>query len=408
MSFKVFGRTTIVINDLKIANELLERRSANYSDRPSYRMMFDILQWWWDFGIFRYSDAWRLHRKTFNDFFHQKAVQEYTPVQDAASYVCLRALLKTPEDFFKHVRRQAGSSILEVVYGLRGNAYDDYIEVADKSIYSVDLAFNPGHFLIDYLPFLKYAPPWVAFKRLGAQSAKYALAMREQPVVLVQKALADGSAVPCTVTKLLESQPSDAPGRLDLIKNVSTIAFVAGADTSVSQNLTTIIALLHYPEVQKKAHEEVDRIVGRHRAPTCDDRTDLKYIEAINVEALRWRPVVPMGLGHASVSDDVYEGYFIPGSKYISFYFRAILHDPLVYKDPAEFKPERFLGPNSEPYPGGAFGWGRRICPGRYFSSNTAFSLIASLIWAYDILPAEDGSLPDSMAYTDKSLRQVA
>ncbi|KIY65578.1 cytochrome P450, partial [Cylindrobasidium torrendii FP15055 ss-10] len=298
MSLKVFGRTTIVISDLKIANELLERRSANYSDRPSYRMMFDVLQWWWNPAIFRYSDTWRLHRKTFNDFFHQKAVQEYTPIQDAASYVCLRALLKTPEDFFDHVRRQAGSSVLEVVYGLKGRAYDNYIEIADKSFVSIDLAFTPGHFLIDFLPILKYAPPWVAFKRRGKQSAKYALAMREQPVTLVQEALADGSATPCMITKLLESQPHD---RLDMIKNVTTVAFAAGADTTVSQNLTTIVALLHFPEVQKKAQEEVDRVIGRHRAPTCDDRTDLKYIEAITVEALRWRPVLPLGVGHASV-----------------------------------------------------------------------------------------------------------
>ncbi|KIY61441.1 cytochrome P450, partial [Cylindrobasidium torrendii FP15055 ss-10] len=82
----------------------------------------------------------------------------------------------------------------------------------------------------------------------------------------------------------------------------------------------------------------------------------------------------------------------------------AILHDPLVYKDPAQFNPERFMGSSPEPYPGAAFGWGRRICPGRYFASNTVFSLMASLIWAYDILPPEDGSLPDSMAYTNKSL----
>jgi hypothetical protein len=33
-SFKVFGSPTIVINSTRAATELLEKRSANYSDRP--------------------------------------------------------------------------------------------------------------------------------------------------------------------------------------------------------------------------------------------------------------------------------------------------------------------------------------------------------------------------------------
>jgi len=40
VSFSVFGRTTIVLNSAKVANEILDKRSFNYSDRP--RMVLDI------------------------------------------------------------------------------------------------------------------------------------------------------------------------------------------------------------------------------------------------------------------------------------------------------------------------------------------------------------------------------
>lgn len=67
-----------------------------------------------------------------------------------------------------------------------------------------------------------------------------------------------------------------------------------------------------YPDVQKKAQEEVDRVVGSGRLPTMEDRGNLPYIEAIVNEVLRWHPVAPMGLPHTSTEDDICEGYLIP------------------------------------------------------------------------------------------------
>ncbi len=41
------------------------------------------------------------------------------------------------------------------------------------------------------------------------------------------------------------------------------------------------------------------------------------------------------------------------------------MHDPAVYSNPSEFRPERFLGDAPERDPRDAcFGFGRRICPG--------------------------------------------
>lgn len=36
-----------------------------------------------------------------------------------------------------------------------------------------------------------------------------------------------------------------------------------------------------YPHIQQKAHEELDRVVGRDRLPTIDDEKNLPYIHAI-------------------------------------------------------------------------------------------------------------------------------
>jgi len=56
--------------------------------------------------------------------------------------------------------------------------------------------------------------------------------------------------------------------------------------------------MILYPETQKKAQEELDRVVGRGRLPTFRDYESLPYIRAIVKEILRWRGVGPLGKYH--------------------------------------------------------------------------------------------------------------
>jgi cytochrome P450 len=72
------------------------------------------------------------------------------------------------------------------------------------------------------------------------------------------------------------------------------------------------LAMTIYPDVQRKAQEEIDRIVGNDRLPGFNDRENLPYIDAIVKEVLRWHPVAPMGLPHMTSEDDIYNGFLIP------------------------------------------------------------------------------------------------
>ena len=70
--------------------------------------------------------------------------------------------------------------------------------------------------------------------------------------------------------------------------------------------------MVQVPEVQHKAHDELDRVIGRERMPDLADRESLPYIQAICKESHRWQPVLPLGLAHTSIEDDVFNGYHIP------------------------------------------------------------------------------------------------
>jgi cytochrome P450 len=50
-----------------------------------------------------------------------------------------------------------------------------------------------------------------------------------------------------------------------------------------------------YPDVQRKAQEEIDRLVGHDRLPTCADRKLLPYVDALSKEVTRWHVVAPLG-----------------------------------------------------------------------------------------------------------------
>ena len=74
----------------------------------------------------------------------------------------------------------------------------------------------------------------------------------------------------------------------------------------------TFLGVSLHPEVLRKAHAELDAVVGPHRLPDFGDRDSLPYINAIIKESLRWHSALPIGLPHANVTDDEFRGYFIP------------------------------------------------------------------------------------------------
>lgn len=67
-----------------------------------------------------------------------------------------------------------------------------------------------------------------------------------------------------------------------------------------------------FPDVQRKAQAELDAVVGPDRLPDYEDYDALVYIRATTLEAMRWMPVVPLGLPHRVTTDDEYQGYIIP------------------------------------------------------------------------------------------------
>ncbi|KAJ6621636.1 cytochrome P450 [Mycena sp. CBHHK59/15] len=416
---EVFGSPMVILNSYKAVTELLERRSANYSDRPPMHMANSLMKWHWDLAHMRYSDWWRLHRKTFHQYFQPRAVPAYHPIQIKATRTLLLQLMQNPARFAHYIRQHAGNVILRIVYGYEIQPEDDsYVSLADEAMKGLTQAANTGTFLVDFLPILKYVPSWLpgaGFKRKAKEWAKSSLKLRDSPFEALKESIAAGTAIPCFAADNLEKlKQSETPSlaQEEVIKNCAGIAtwlartqYVNASHRGISPSidsvqtvsviLTWILAMTLNPEIQANARAELDAVVG-NRLPDFADRPSLPYVNAMLDETLRWGPVTPLALPHMNIIEDEYNGYYIPAGTTVVGNAYAILHDEVMFPEPQQFKPERFLPQQGKEPPlrpeTVAFGFGRRVCPGRYLALNSAWIVIVSILKTYNIGKAVDAS----------------
>lgn len=53
--------------------------------------------------------------------------------------------------------------------------------------------------------------------------------------------------------------------------------------------------MILHPEAQAAAHAEIDKVIGRDRLPTFEDKEKTPYLKAMIMETLRWSPAAPIG-----------------------------------------------------------------------------------------------------------------
>lgn len=160
-SLQLGTKTTIVLSSDAAVKDLLDKRSANYSDRPdmfmgqtiasgnmrlvlmvsnSTKLNRRVLRWlrprWtqWSFissfseianayadiaVVQKYGETWRNIRRIIHNILNIKAAVTYAPYQDLENKIMLKGFLDEPEKFLDHVRRYTFSLSTQLVFGYR-------------------------------------------------------------------------------------------------------------------------------------------------------------------------------------------------------------------------------------------------------------------------------------------------
>ena len=131
--------------------------------------------------------------------------------------------------------------------------------------------------------------------------------------------------------------------------------FSGGTDTSPIEVEWALAELVANPDKMERLQDELTRVIGNTRSVDISDLPDLPYLFAVIKEAMRMHPVVPLLVPHKLTETCELNGYeVIAGTQaYINMW--AIGHDPNVWDDPWQFRPERFLGTDKFSLNGGSF-----------------------------------------------------
>lgn len=211
--------------------------------------------------------------------------------------VALKYIKDDPKRFRENIYRYTLSVTRSIAYGRRvKRADEDLVINLGRISENFITAMAPGKFLVESNPWLLYLPrfmqPWLkTLEDFRRQEDEFSLGNYQETL------------------QILEKYPSRATVVKDLRENASahekeserhsavvcTEILSTGTETTYNSLLITVMAMVSFPEILRKAHEELDRVIGSGRFPTWEDEPNLPYVRAIIKEQHRWRTIGPLG-----------------------------------------------------------------------------------------------------------------
>ena len=155
MHVSALGLPLIILNDAEMATDLLEKRAALYSDRPTLQMAGELSGWGQSMPLLHYDDSWRAQRRYFRTFLGARTTlrRHESLLEHEARLLALR-LIRTPEMLEESIRKATGSVIMKITYGYDTLAEDDpLIALVSEAMKQFgDITESSKVWLVDFFP----------------------------------------------------------------------------------------------------------------------------------------------------------------------------------------------------------------------------------------------------------------
>ncbi|RDW65913.1 uncharacterized protein DSM5745_09652 [Aspergillus mulundensis] len=162
LSLHVLGRPIIVLNSIEAARELLEKRGANYADRPRF-VLFEVMGWGVTLTFLRWSPRFKLHRKLLQSSFTHSACKPYRAIQEEEARRAIKAITERPEEWEMLLRQFSTAVVLRIGFGIDVQEKDDpYVKMAIDVEEATGEGGVPAASIVDFFPVLRHLPSWAA------------------------------------------------------------------------------------------------------------------------------------------------------------------------------------------------------------------------------------------------------
>ena len=178
MYLNALGQSILVINSLKTAYQLLDRRANIYSGRPRFIVAHEtfcggllmVFMQCGDLsacpfllkkpGTYRFTRSLRRYRRASHEMLSKVAVRDYHPVFRKEAVLLSSAILKSPDTLDKHFERASASATMSMLYD-----YPTLEDEHDKTLTEVhafldrmSAASAPGAHLVEIFHWMIHIP----------------------------------------------------------------------------------------------------------------------------------------------------------------------------------------------------------------------------------------------------------
>ncbi|TMX00054.1 hypothetical protein EJD97_001472 [Solanum chilense] len=410
---KLGSKNLVVISNPELANQVLHTQGVEFGSRPR-NVVFDIFTGNGQDMVFTiYGEHWRKMRRIMTvPFFTNKVVHQYSDMWENEMDLVVDDLKKLKNEGIV-IRRRLQLMLYNIMYRMM---FDDKFESLDDPLFIEATKFNSERSRLaqsfdynygDFIPLLRPFLRGYLNKCKDLQTRRLAF-FNNYFVEKRRKLMAENGEkhkISCAIDHIIDAQMKGEISEENVLYIVENIN-VAAIETTLWSMEWAIAELVNHPNVQQKIRDEISTVL-KGKSVTESNLHELPYLQATINETLRLHTPIPLLVPHMNLDEAKLGDYTIPKETKVVVNAWWLANNPAWWKNPNEFRPERFIeedGGTEAAVAGGKvdfrylpFGMGRRSCPGIILALPILGLVIAKLVSNFEMqAPSGEGKVDTS------------